>query len=206
MTIPIADYLKQKNVSRETFSQLEQYVALLQKWNHSINLIGKSTLDDIWQRHILDSAQLLEHIPNEQPLVVTDFGSGAGLPGMVLALLTNHEIHLVESDKRKAAFLQQASLLVPRKVFIHNERIENLVPWKSDIVIARALAPLQTLITFAYPFCKEKSFCLFLKGVNVEEELSLCLQTWEMGVTIYPSITTEASSIVSLQHIKKKGA
>lgn len=199
-------YFQQKNVSRETFSQLDQFVALLQKWNRSINLISASTIDAIWQRHILDSAQLVDYLPDHKQLIITDLGSGAGFPGIVLAILTQHEIHLVESDKRKAAFLQQAALLVPRKVHIHNERIEMLSPWKSDVVTARALAPLPKLVALAYPFCAKSTFCLFLKGVHVEEELVSCKQDWDMDVDLYPSVTAEASTIVSLQHIRKRGS
>lgn len=193
-----------KNVSRETFLRLEQFVALLEQWNSSINLVGKSTIHNIWQRHIFDSAQLLKYLPEKEHLIITDLGSGAGLPGMVIALLTSHEVHLVESDKRKAAFLQQASLLVPRKVFIHNARIESLSPWKSDVITSRALAPLPKLLELALPFCTNSSSCLFLKGVKLTEELSQCKNEWDMEVKIYPSSTAEHSSIVDLRHMRRK--
>lgn len=201
----VFEQLTKRNVSRETFAVLQQFVVLLEKWNKSINLIGKSTVDTIWQRHIIDSAQLLDHIPNDKKLVITDLGSGAGFPGIILAILSNHEIHLVESDKRKAAFLQQASLSIPNKIVIYNERIETLSPWKSDIITSRALAPLPKLIELAYPFYTQTSSCLFLKGVHVEEELSLAKESWDMDVVLYPSATAESSAIVSLRNIKKRG-
>lgn len=194
---------KDFNVSRETLRALEEFVLLLEKWNSSINLIGKSTLDKIWQRHVLDSAQLLRYIPSKQPLVITDFGSGAGFPGIILGIISNHTIHLIESDKRKAAFLQQASMIVPGKIFVHNKRIEAISPWKSDIIMARALAPLDQLLTFAEPFCTESSSCLFLKGVKLEEELSLCKHYWKIDVSLHPSITSENASVVELRNIKR---
>ena len=133
------------NVSRETFSQFEAYLALLEKWQRRINLVANSTMVDVWQRHILDSAQLIKFYPPNTKKIL-DVGSGAGFPGLVLAIMGNVEVDLVESDQRKAIFLSTVirSLGLPAKV--HNQRIETLPNLAPDVITARALAPVSKLM------------------------------------------------------------
>ncbi|MFV9876058.1 MAG: 16S rRNA (guanine(527)-N(7))-methyltransferase RsmG [Rickettsiales endosymbiont of Dermacentor nuttalli] len=113
------------NVSRETFKQLSLYVKLLVKWDNTINLVSKITINDVWLRHIVDSMQLLKYI-NTQNSIIIDFGSGAKFPGIILSICEIREIHLIESDMCKSAFLLEASKLSNQKIIIHNTRIEHL--------------------------------------------------------------------------------
>ena len=111
------------DVSRETFNVVEDFVSLLVKWNKKINLVGKSTIHDVWERHVLDSAQLIKYIPKETS-IITDFGSGAGFPAIILSIIGGWEVHLVESDQRKCAFMREASSRLGLNLHIHNDRIE----------------------------------------------------------------------------------
>jgi 16S rRNA (guanine527-N7)-methyltransferase len=196
-----ADYIASlPYVSRETFARLEQFVALLLKWNKAINLIGKATEADIWQRHILDSVQLFPLLKQDARLL-TDFGSGAGFPGIILALLGAPHVVLVESDQRKCAFLSEAGRLSTSKVTVHNARIEMLTPWKSDVITARALAPLGKLLELTYPFASPATQFLFLKGVNTSSELSEAEEKWHLEKHLHSSITAENSWIVELHTV-----
>ena len=139
------------DVSRETLARLEAYVDLLRRWQRRRNLIGRGTEPDIWRRHILDCGQLAAHLPAGTGRIV-DLGSGAGLPGIVLAVLTGAETVLVESDAAKAAFLAEAVRLTGAPCEIRRARIEALEPWPVDAIAARALAPLPRLLGLAAPF------------------------------------------------------
>ena len=192
------------NVSRETFLHLEKYVELLLKWNKSINIISRKTEGDIWQRHILDSAQIMKHLPNKS-CAITDFGSGGGLPALVVAILTNNELHLVESDERKSAFLiQVTSELKLGNVTIHNDRIESLDAWQSDILMARALAPLSDLFQLLNKFVEKSNICLFMKGANVVKEIKEAQRNWQFEYCEYKSITDSNSVVLEVKNIKRK--
>ncbi len=184
-----------KNVSRETFSAMEQYVALLQKWNKAINLVGKSTEYEIWERHIDDSLQLLPLLGNAK--TVADFGSGAGLPGMVLAI-ARPDIHftLIEQDQRKAAFLQESvAQLALTNVTVENADIAS-VSKQFDMVTARALASLSALFSLAYPRLAQGACCLFPKGKNFAAEIEDAKQGWQFHHQLTPSATEGGASIV----------
>src|SRR5581483_3005998 len=154
------------NVSRETISALETYAALLVKWQKAINLVSGATLGDLWRRHFLDSAQLLAllNAPDIGDGAITDLGSGAGFPGLVLAILSGRPAHLIESDQRKAAFLGEAARATgcAGRVQIHAKRIERLEPWRAGTLTARALAELGPLLDWAAPFIGPETVCLFL--------------------------------------------
>lgn len=198
------ELLSLPNVSRETLSKWSDYVALLLKWNKSINLIGHCTEADIWSRHILDSAQLLRYIP-EGTKVITDFGSGAGLPGLVLALTGRFTIHLVESNQKKASFLRQVAALMPKgMVTIHDDRIEKLTPWQSDILTARALAPLPELLDLLSGFIEKSKLCLFLKGQNVVQEIEGATKYWVFEHELHPSLTLNDSMILAMHTIARR--
>lgn len=162
-------------VSRETADRLEVYITLLKKWNKAINLVSSRSLVDPWRRHILDCAQLTRFIPNRKARIV-DLGTGGGLPGLVLALmLPGADVHLVESDKRKSAFLKEASRVLDCKVSIHEERIESVINkiQQIDIFTARALAPLPRLLKYIEPAFNEKKICIFHKTEGIDKELDL---------------------------------
>jgi len=185
-----------QNVSRERFLTLEKYVALLVKWNKAINLVGKSTEVEIWQRHIADSLQLSPLIPPHVK-TVADFGSGAGLPGLVLAI-AHPAIHftMVEQDQRKAAFIQEAIGLLE----LSNARVMNAdiacVSARFDLITARALAPLTDLFAMAYPRMEEGASCLFPKGRNFANEVAEAQKKWDFTHTLTQSKTEDKASII----------
>jgi 16S rRNA (guanine527-N7)-methyltransferase len=194
------------NVSRETISALETYAGLLRKWQKAINLVSGATLDDVWNRHFLDSAQLVPLLP-EGDGHITDLGSGAGFPGLVLALLTGRPTNLVESDQRKAAFLGEVARATgcAGRVQIHAARVEALTPWISPIVTARALADLTQLLGWASPFLSTASVCIFPKGAKAEEELTAASRVWKMTVERRRSVTDPTGLILRLSHLERRG-
>ena len=187
------------NVSRETLSQFEAYLALLEKWQRRINLVANSTMADVWQRHILDSAQLIKFYPPDTKKIL-DVGSGAGFPGLVLAIMGNVEVDLVESDQRKAIFLSTVirSLGLPAKVY--NQRIETLPNLDADVITARALAPVSKLMKLIENQISLDTVCLFLKGASVEDELTE-LQTYSTMVPVnHPSLSGANGVVLELKH------
>jgi 16S rRNA (guanine527-N7)-methyltransferase len=192
-------------VSRETLARLEAYVALLAQWSLRINLIGRETLADPWRRHILDSAQLLPLLPGSAASLL-DLGSGAGLPGLVLAILGAPGVQLAEADVRKCAFLREAARATGTEVRIHNARIEAIRPFAADVVTARALAPLDRLLDLAAPFLGPQSLCLFLKGARAEDELTLARRRWTMSVSAFPSRSDRRGSVLHLERIARAGS
>ena len=183
--------------------RLSVYANLLRKWQRRINLVGKTTLPDLWRRHMLDSTQLFPLIPASAKTLV-DLGSGAGFPGIVLAILGVPEVHLVESDGRKCAFLQEASRATGAQVEIHRVRIEKMTPLPADVVTARACASLDSLLEYAQPFLKKGSICLFPKGRNVQEELTESEKKWIMKVWRIESLSDSQAEILKLEDIGRR--
>ena len=178
------------------------YEKALRQWNPKINLVSAATLDDFHTRHWVDSAKIFDFIP-QNARVLMDGGSGAGVPGMVLALLRPEtEMHLVESDARKCAFLRHVSRETERPVQIHNTRIESLDPEKlrPDLITSRALAPLSGLLSWAQPFAAANPdlLMLFLKGRNWRAELEAARAAHSFQCTDYPSRTDPESRILKI--------
>ncbi len=190
------------SVSRETLDRLRLYESLLAKWQRALNLIGKSTAADVWQRHFLDSAQLYPHLSEKPGLV--DFGSGAGFPGAVLAAMGARDVHLVESDSRKCAFLREIDRQLALGMTIHEARIEHLTPWKASSVTARALAPVPKLLDMAEDFLDPETVILFPKGESVDQELTEALKGWNMTVERLASRTSPTSVILRLTRVERK--
>ena len=195
-------------VSRETSAKLEAYLALLGQWQKAINLVGKSTLEDPWRRHILDCAQLVRFLP-EGPLRLADLGSGAGLPGLVLAIMGATmgvtEVHLVEADRRKAQFLREAARrLELSNVRVHAVRIEAL-DLAVDVVTARALAPLADLLPLAVPLLAPRARLLLLKGRNADAELAAAATRWTMRVAVEPSLADPLGRVLVLDEVRSSG-
>jgi 16S rRNA (guanine527-N7)-methyltransferase len=187
-------------VSRETRERLNTYADLLRKWQRSINLVGPRTLDNLWNRHFTDSAQLLPLIPPNARVLV-DFGSGAGFPGLVLAILGVSEVHLIESDQRKSAFLREVARATGTPITVHAKRIEQVAPFPADVVSARALAPLADLLGFAAPFLRSDSLCLFPKGQMAEDELTTASKIWNMNVDRIQSVTDPSATILRVSQV-----
>lgn len=201
-------FASQVHVSRETLGRLQTYVQLLQKWQPTINLVSRDSLADIWCRHILDSAQLAELIPADRPITILDMGSGAGFPGLVLAILGLDQgrqwaVHLVESDSRKAAFLATVARETGAPAIVHNKRLENMPPIAADVVTARALAPLEKLVDYAVPFLVSGGECLFLKGIGTEAELTVAAKTWKMAADRLPSRSGPTGVVLRVRGISR---
>ena len=190
-------FREETGVSRETLDQLETYAALLAKWQRRINLVGRSTLDDLWRRHMFDSAQLHPLLP-EGVRTLVDLGSGAGFPGLVLAILGVPQVHLIESDSRKAAFLREVSRETSTPVDIHVARIEEVPPFVADVVTARALAPLDKLLDLASRFAGDKTVMIFPKGQDVDRELTATTKHTTMRTEFVPSRAHESGVILRL--------
>ena len=205
-------------VSRETLAQLIVYKDLLQKWQRRINLVGPATLNDLWTRHFLDSAQLhpllAEALKSHRGQgVLYDLGSGAGFPGLALAIMAAGagkplDVHLVESDKRKAAFLGEVCRATgqARAVTIHATRIANLplerLP-RADIVTARALTALPELLNLAAPLLAPHGIGLFLKGAKAGDELTHAARHWTMRVERISSRTDPSGTILRVANLAR---
>jgi len=193
-------------VSRETWGQLEALVALLAKWQRTINLVGRASLDEVWTRHILDSAQVVPLIPAGARTLV-DLGSGAGFPGLVIAALRpDLAVTLIESDARKAAFLGEAArgmaLKRPPKIAIG--RVETVPPGGADVVTARALAPLGQLLAWADRHRLATAICLFHKGKGWRAELTEATRDWEIDATPHASATERDAVILRIASYRRR--
>ena len=195
------EFASKTGVSRETLARLKAYADTLTDWNARHNLVAKSTLPDLWHRHFWDSAQLAPSIP-AQARTLADLGSGAGFPGLVLALLRpDVAVILHEATTKKCAFLQAVADRVEVKVTIRNSRLEDLPTQAFDVVTARALAPLPQLLQYAYSFTGPNSVCLFLKGQNVGAELTEAHKYWNMEASQVPSQTEPSAAIVTVRKL-----
>lgn len=209
------EFQRRFEVSDEIREKLETYAALLKRWQKTINLVAPSTLDEIWHRHFADSAQLWRYRPeNAQGNTQTwlDLGSGAGFPGLVLAIMaseTGGTRHiLVESDSRKAAFLREVARETRVAVDILGMRIENpetqAKVGKADCVTARALAPLSRLVEIAAPYFASSTLGMFLKGRDVSAELENAARDWQFAFELIPSVTEEAGRVVLLKALNPR--
>ena len=176
-------------------------MALLEKWQARINLVSSATLPDIWHRHILDSAQLVPYLPVVSPrqrCQILDIGSGAGFPGLVLAILGAGDVQLVESNQRKAVFLQTVIRELALSAMVINQRVERLPACQPDLITARALAPLPKLMSLIEAQLHIRLTCLFLKGATADEELTNFQTYSNMIPELYPSVTSDGGVIVKL--------
>lgn len=196
-------------VSRETEERLDRYLALLREWQAKTNLVAPSTLPQLWTRHIADSLQLLTLAPHAK--IWVDFGSGGGFPGVVLACALAETpgatIHLVERNAKKAAFLREAIRVTASPGVVHLSNIGDIVEnWRGsvDCVTARALAPLHELIGFAEPLVRDGAKALFLKGQDVEAELTESTKYWKIKSNLHSSRTGGHGWIVDIDHIERR--
>ena len=201
------NFAEQFDVSRETIERLNEYQALLEKWNPKINLVSRTTLDQVWHRHFADSAQLIRHTPKNAARWL-DFGSGAGFPGLLCAAIA-HELQpelaftLVESDHRKCAFLLSAAEKMGLKVQIRPERIEDMHPHNADIISARAVAPLDQLLSLSAKHTHKATVLLFPKGINYESELTAARHHWHIDMTVIQSLIDSNSVILRIEEFER---
>lgn len=195
------------NVSRETMVRLEKYAELLKKWNPTINLVGKSTIKDLWQRHIHDSAQLYQLAPQGFSHWL-DIGSGGGFPGLVVAIMAHEEnpqakITLVESDQRKCAFLRTVLRETGVAGNVISQRIEVQPPLGCDVVSARALADLNVLCSFAERHLETGGIALFQKGATWEKELRAAQESWSFDHQVITSKTESSAVILKIKRLTR---
>jgi len=201
------EFRRTTGVSRETLSRLETYAGILTHWRSRVNLVSAATLPDLWRRHMLDSAQLAAQIPDDAR-ILTDFGSGAGFPAMVLAIMLGAETHVIEANGRKCTFLREAARATGAPLQVHHGRIEAMAPWPTDVITARALAPLGKLLDYAEPFLRishsRDPICLFLKGAKAQQELTDARQQWHMEVEPVASTSDASGSILRIRGISRE--
>jgi len=205
------DFARQFSVSRETISRLKTYEKLLKQWQKTINLVGAGTLEQTWSRHFADSAQLLDLAPLSTNRWV-DLGSGAGFPGLVLAILLAERegahVALVESDTRKAAFLGEVARQTGVPVDIYPERIEKAATQymvgQVDAITARGLAPMPRLLELVAPYFLGSTVGLFLKGREAQSELDAANQGWELLTEQCPSQTDKEGQIILVRALRAK--
>lgn len=190
-------------VSRETQERLDCYVSHLRSWNARINLVAPGSLDDVWRRHVVDSLQLLDLAQSDARHWV-DLGSGAGLPGLVIAIAALSQrpelrVTLLESDRRKCAFLHSAAHVCGVSVRVLSDRIENAPPQDADVISARALAPLPRLLDLTAPHLAPNGRALFPKGAQVAGELTSALEHWRFQVQTHPSKTSSDGVILAIE-------
>lgn len=203
--------LKLRPVSRETEERLDRFVALLVEWQAKTNLVAPSTLPAIWTRHVADSLQLLDLAPVAKTWI--DLGSGGGFPGIILACALADQpgatIHLVERNTKKAAFLREALRVTGGAGTVHHMDIVDFVdsdPPGADYVTARALASLSILFDLTAPLIQRGTKALFLKGQDVESELTEATKYWTVRVKLHPSLTSADSWVVEVDQVSAKGA
>lgn len=199
------DQLEGFDVSRETLDRLRAYADLIARWNSKINLVASSTIPDLWQRHIVDSAQLFAHAPRDAQHWV-DIGSGGGLPGLVCAILAQESLPecrftLIESDQRKSAFLMTAARELGLAVHVPAKRVEAVPAQQADIVSARALAPLPVLLGFVSRHLRPGGVALLPKGKNHEQELAAARAEWQFNATSIESRTDNLARLLIVKDI-----
>ena len=219
------------NVSPEAFEKLSRYHDLLVKWQQKINLVGPDTIADAWRRHFLDSLQLQKMVlhhprrhemstgdpeeskmdsrlslrsPEYEEYNILDLGSGAGFPGMALAICGAATMHLVESDAKKITFLEEVARITETKVFIHHCRIEDQPVEKPQIIVSRACSNLDRLLHYVSPYVSHETICLFHKGKNYSKEIVDAKEQWVFDETVIPSVTDAQAVILKLAHVRKR--
>jgi 16S rRNA (guanine527-N7)-methyltransferase len=192
------------DVSRETLARLETFADLLTRWTRRINLVSPGSLPELWHRHIADSAQLPGLAPPEAATWL-DLGSGGGLPGLVVAALRpGTAVTLVESDRRKAAFLRNAAFEMGVSVTVLARRIEDLPAGTPDVLSARALAPLPRLLPLAARCAGPETVLLLPKGARAESELTAASADWHTAVEVIPSRTDRDGVILRIRNLRPR--
>lgn len=211
-----AGFAREFGVSRETAVKFESYAALLKQWQKAVQLVAPSTLGAIWTRHFADSAQLMS-LASPDARTWADLGSGAGFPGLVIALLARDSgsirpdlrVTLVESDTRKAAFLREVARQTGCPVDILGTRIESASTRDKvdtvEVVSARALAPLTELFRLAHPFWQPTTLGLFLKGRDAENEVEAARAAWNFELELKPSLTDSMARLVCVRNLSPRG-
>lgn len=189
-------------INKKQYENLVKYVDFLIDYNNKLNLIGKSTIDDIWERHIIDSLQIINLI-NDKNASAADLGSGAGLPGIPLSIVGIKNITLFEKSVKKCQFLNQAKQFSNNKIIVKNENLYDVHGINFDIIVSRALANLNLLLNFSYNLKNKKTELIFLKGKKIYEELDEAQKYWKMEYKLFDSITSSDGKIIKITNFEK---
>lgn len=200
------EFAAASGVSRETLAHLKAYVGLLEDWNARHNLVSAASLQDVWRRHVWDSAQLVRYIPDTARRLV-DLGSGAGFPGLVLAELLRGKLQvtLFEATAKKCRFLEEVRDRLGLGSVVRNDRMEEAPRETFDVVTARACAPLDKLLLYAQNFMGRRTVGLFLKGQNVGVELTQARNSWKMKALQHPSLTDPSGVVLEVRELEHVG-
>ena len=190
------------NVSRETMAKLDAFADLLRAENERQNLVSRGTLDQLWLRHIADSAQLLRFAPASASWV--DLGTGAGFPGLIVAALHDGPVTLVEERRLRVDFLRRATELMDLRIEILHAKAERIPPRPYDVISARAFAPLEKLLSLGTAFSTQKSLWLLPKGRNAEAELAALAPSWQGDFRLEPSVTDDTAQIIVAESVRKR--
>ncbi len=203
---PVA-FAELTNVSRETLVRLEVYAEMLKEWQQTrMNLVSNSSLEDLWRRHFLDSAQLFPLLNPNKTSPLFDLGSGAGFPGMVLAIMGVPDVTLIESSQKKSSFLREVAKETGTKVTVFADRTEQFYgPAPANTIVARALAPLDKLLFLAKPLLARGGEFLFLKGARADEELTVAAEKWHIDVERIRSVSDDQATILRITQVRSKG-
>ena len=192
------------NINDETLEKLKTYLNLIKIWQKKFNLISQKSFKSIWERHFLDSYQILKLIGNKKRIL--DIGSGAGFPAIVCAVCSNNNFDLIEANKKKCIFLNEVKKVIGIKnIIIHHSRIENLkIINNFDYISARAVSSLEKLLKYSFKFYKKGMYCIFLKGKTVSKEIEIAKKKFIFHIKFVKSITNEDGEILLIKNIKKK--
>jgi len=199
------EFMEKYNVSRETFDRLKTYEASLNEWQTKLNLVSNSSLNDAWNRHFKDSVQLMKYIP-EKAKIMLDFGSGAGFPGMVIAIVAAEKmphlkVSLIESIKKKTVYLNAVKELCGVNVHIINDRIENLPSFNADVITSRAMCNLSDLLKYSYKFSNKKTTLIFPKGKSFKEEIKNAQKKWNFECKVFTNEINEEGVILVINNV-----
>lgn len=197
------------NVSRETYEKLATYVRMLKEWQQKFNLVSNNSISEVWERHISDSAQLFKYLPDDVDSVY-DLGSGAGFPGLVLAIMAQEQrpdlkFRLIESITKKTVYLNAVKTeLKLENVSVVNERVEKLKLPAAGVITARAMTALENLLTYAERLANRQTLMIFPKGKSYEEELAVAQKKWNFKLAIKKNEVSSDGVILLLQNVRRK--
>lgn len=197
--------MEKYDVSRETFLKLKTYEASLHEWQNKFNLVSNASLENAWQRHFEDSVQLFKFIPTSARTML-DFGSGAGFPALVLAIMAQEKlpqlkVKLIESIKKKTLYLNTVKELCQLNVDVVNDRIENLPAQKVDVITSRAMCNLNDLLKYSLRFTTKQTLMIFPKGRSYQEELDEARRNWKFDCRIEKNEVSDDGVILLINHL-----
>ena len=191
------------NLSKNQVEKIEFFISQIINYNKHTNLVGKSTIENIWERHVLDCLQLSKHI-NEKKLKIFDIGTGAGLPGVLLSIIGYKNVLMVDSVKKKTDFIKGVVKELTLSAKVQNKRIEKVKGVKQDIIVSRALAPLSKLLTYALLHSEKNTTLLFLKGRSVNNEIEIAMKNFDFDFKKFESVSSGDGCILQINNFIKK--